>query len=630
MMTLNRKRDLFILLGGLCFFSEILFSDVQYYESGLGRKWEYSQSSDLIKVRQPESEAISAFFEGNFPETTRQEEWKEWKKVGDLSHSHRHYHCFYKGRRVDGVGLSIHYNRQGWIEYAESDLEKNISVDFKPDSSEIRNWLAQKIRVILKKEMGREFSSWQWEPLLWRDESHPDFLPAFEIEVVYENPRYAKYIIVDQQTAEILSDFKRSRSVDIERVDTTVKIFKNRNIDADGNDVAITPNITITTNDSTALANSNVHIYREQLSAGVYSRREISPFDYSTSFSTDPDLYSSSCAGDETTSTPCVNQAFDGVNVYYHLNTYRSFLNTYLTSLGDTTSFPDPLPVVINSQSINIGATSDNAFYVASSACGAGMDRCLLFLPPTGTCSSSQNCEIVGCSDGSVLNNLAREGFVIAHEYQHYITDIISGIEFTSKTKYAVGDALHEGYSDYGAVTYLSDLNAATITLGLVVIPACSGSRREVGDLRIYGETAEDSDPHLSGLSWASALWQLREEFGATIADRLAFKSLYFLGSNPGFVSSVESLVKADRALYLGVHIERIRQLLYTEVKFLGSAQEPFKDPLTLEAHVGFKGCAGVLNQPNNGSPSVSNLIFLVWGLITLMLGRFMAHRVAR
>ena len=91
---------------------------------------------------------------------------------------------------------------------------------------------------------------------------------------------------------------------------------------------------------------------------------------------------------------------------------------------------------------------------------------------------------------------------------------------------------------------------------------------------------------------------------------------------------AVESLVKADRALYAGVHVDRIRELLYSEVKFLGSASESFKSPETLEARVGFKGCAGV-NSPQSGTENISSSVcFLIWGFITIGLGRFLKREM--
>jgi len=623
MMTPNKKKRTAFALSFVLLFSASTFADVKRYESGLGRDWDFWSPNRRHLVKLTESEAIKKFISENFGTASRNGSWIERKVSGDSTHSHRFYNYVYKGRRVDGIGLAIHYNREGFVEYADSDLENYISLDFEPDSEELRERVLEKLRPELEGKMGRSFGTVEWEPILWRGESDKPFIPAYQIRVVYRNPNIEKNLIVDQLSAKILSEFSKARAAS-----STVKVFKDANVDESGTDVALTSGITIVTENDSALLNSVVHVKREQFSGGVFGRREITPLDkslaparpsdYTSSgfFKTSPTEYAASCSGEPETND-CANQNFDGVNVYYHLTEYRTFLNNYLTSFGDSTNFPDPLGVVVNSRNSGLG-TADNAFYWDSTLCGDGLSRCILFLPPSGI----PECE------GKPFNNFAREGFVVAHEYQHYITDIISGIEFGTSGKKTVGDSLHEGYSDYGAATYLTQLNGTDVTLGLKLAPVCSEVRRNVGTLKVYAEVTAPDLIYQAGLSWASALWQLRKDYNKTVADKLAYKSLYFLGSNPGFVGAVESLVKADRALYAGVHVDRIRELLYSEVKFLGSASESFKSPETLEARVGFKGCAGV-NSPQSGTENISSSVcFLIWGFITIGLGRFLKREM--
>jgi len=611
--------------------SNLAFAGVKYYESGLGRDWNYWDLSDRPKTRQTESEAISNFLKDNFSQLNTEGEWRENKRTSDGTHSHRHFQYFVGGRRVNGVGLSIHFNLQGWVEYAESGLDEDIFLAPEPDSPDVREALKKIILAKMRPKMGREFSSVQWEPILWRGESRTQWVSAYQVALFFENPKAERNIIVEQSSGEILAEIKKYRSAFPQqpvRLDTSVKVFKNSNIiSVNQNGDEIHDVVTITTNDNTALESSYIKVYREQLSAGTYTHRKIPPADYTgdaTKYKKGPDDYKSECVGDETTTSNCFNQAFDGVNAYYHINRYRTSLNSYFQALGNTTTFPDPIAVIVNSLSITDGDT-DNAFYYVATSCGSGFGRCLVFLPPSGTCKASLNCRIKGCPDNSVINNLAREGFVVVHEYQHYITDIISGMEFGSGQA-TVADAIHEGYSDYGAATHLTELNKPTsVTLGLVALPACTGARRDVSILRVMGQSSDDSDPHFSGLSWASGLWKLRVTYDATVVDQIALKSLYFLRASPGFVSAIESLVKADQALYAGVHVDKIRQIFYNEVQFLGSAAEsPFKDVSTLEANVGFKGCSGVYLSEFEASSSASGMACLLWGFITLFLGRFL------
>jgi hypothetical protein len=618
-----------LLLGIFCSFSLFptsLFSDVKRYESGLGRDWEFVNSFPDSQGRRTESQQISEFFKENFSATHREGEWREWKEVKDLSHHHHHYHYFYKGRRVDGLGLDLHYNLKGWVQYASSDLEKYLNLDFEADSAEVRERVAGKLYLKLRSQMKRPLKSWKWEPILWKKDSASEFLPAYEIQVIYDAPFQVKNLIVEQTTGEILVDYKKVRYAgDASRANVNVKVYRHYAT----NDLNDLFGDSITTNSDDTLTSSQLHVYRAENNSGVASLQEIKPADYSTStdYKTEPSDFNSSCqSNDVSETTPCANQAFDGVNVFYHLSRYRALVvDPYVTA-----TFPEPLVVVVN----YYRGGHDNAAYFPEPCGIVGgnvIPRCLTFWPPTGACNSP-SCTPFGCSNPPlVLNNLAREAFIIAHEYQHFVTDQLSGIEFAGHSPRTVGDAIHEGYSDYGAATYLTKTLGADTTLGLVSFsaPACSGVRRDVGTLRVYEEIPENSDEHMAGLTWASALWRLRKNLGAAIVDPLMLKSMSFLGSNPGFVSSVESLVKADVALNAGAHKSLIRKIFYSEAKFTGSETAPFKDPLTAEANLGFKGCGGVFNRFSEERSRVPAIAFLLWGILSIILGRFLSKRTS-
>src|SRR5262249_15313812 len=146
------------------------------------------------------------------------------------------------------------------------------------------------------------------------------------------------------------------------------------------------------------------------------------------------------------------------------------------------------------------------------------IDHCLVFLRPAPIAGPSI------CSDSTVaFYDLAREAIVIAHEYEHYITDQITGFVGGTLTKPNVADALHEGTSDYLAASYVSYANNAEETLvGQYGFQACPAVQRQLNTVYTYAGPAEGEieDPHLSGLSWASALWNLRTQFGRDIVDK--------------------------------------------------------------------------------------------------------------
>ena len=129
------------------------------------------------------------------------------------------------------------------------------------------------------------------------------------------------------------------------------------------------------------------------------------------------------------------------------------------------------------------------------------------------------------------------------------------------------------------------------------------------------------------GLTWASGLYQLRSEFDTVKnADLLVMKSLFFLTPTPGYIEAVEALVKADKALYDGAHVTRIRTLFYTELKFINGQTSPFRDTDTLVAEVGFKSCTS-LSGPLSTHPLASLGVFGVWIASVLSFGRVYRRR---
>jgi hypothetical protein len=270
-----------------------------------------------------------------------------------------------------------------------------------------------------------------------------------------------------------------------------------------------------------------------------------------------------------------------------------------LEALGASSSFStDPLNVIINSlrSDFNRNGTgtddANNAAYL-NEPCGDDIPRCLVFLRPAVPSE--------GLCVGIQLYDLAREALVIAHEYQHYVTDLITRMVPGTLSKAVVGDALHEGYSDYLAASHVSAASGSSVSkVGEYAFQYCKAFVRDVSVLRVYtdnlgssgSDPTSDADPHNSGLSWASGLWKLRDELGVEKTDLIVMGSLFYLSTKPSFVEAVEALVQADGSLNGGNNSERIRNLFYTEVKFLGSSTDVFRDPARGIVEVGLRGCA--------------------------------------
>ncbi|NBX82948.1 hypothetical protein EBQ90_07665, partial [bacterium] len=212
---------------------------------------------------------------------------------------------------------------------------------------------------------------------------------------------------------------------------------------------------------------------------------------------------------------------------------------------------------------------------------------------------------------------------VIAHEYQHYVTDMIAGIEFSGSDTLTVGDVIHEGYSDYFGASYTvkENTDSSLTTIGAYAFQNCSNLKRDLSTKPVFDNTTQYSSGHRPGLVWASGLWELRALLGADATDALALKSLYFVSSRPGFIDTVEALVQADRSLYGGAHEARIRTLFYDERKFVGSLSGAFQDSEKKIVKVGFQGCSSVPNRSER-SGMATTLLLLTWLGLTLWAGR--------
>jgi len=341
----------------------------------------------------------------------------------------------------------------------------------------------------------------------------------------------------------------------------------------------------------------------------------------------DDDNYANLCTGINYT---CRNQKVDSGNVYYHLTSFRTWLDAKAASLGSQLSFPyDPIPVFVNfmakaiqkcrktdTQYVDKTEQSNNAAYIAGPCDDSGtVNRCLVFLR-YGTVSP--------CGNGDPGGSFAREALIIAHEYQHYVTDMITGIEFGAANQLRVGDIIHEGYSDYFGASYASHNSAQDIhTVGQYAFSDkyFEEQRDLIKEGVIFSDSTAYSNPHTPGWVWASALWELRDTLEATTVDLIALKSLFYLSTTPGFIDSVEALVQADRSLNGGVNEKTIRTLLFDERKFLGSLTGAFQDEDKKILKVGFQGCANV--NPGNaetGFPTIG--IFLLWLISTVWGGR--------
>lgn len=165
----------------------------------------------------------------------------------------------------------------------------------------------------------------------------------------------------------------------------------------------------------------------------------------------------------------------------------------------------------------------------------------------------------------------AEDADVIWHEYAH-------AIQYSFSPNWGGGEsaALGEGYSDYWAASHARSVNQWTPADDQYAWvykwdghnPYWSG--RRLDDARTY--PFESPSPHIAGQVWSSALMGIWKDLGRDVTDRLALKSLYYLGYGATAVDAANAVIQADRDLYNGAHLPSLIYWLGTVKHFLDAA----------------------------------------------------------
>jgi|GEM_PF-2444584 len=585
-------------------------NETQHYPSGLLQNLAVTRWANSLS----EPEAFRDFLSTNFGALGKQISFRVVSKFRGDDYTHTRAAIYYQGYRVVDHFVSTHFRRDGFIQYASSDLKDPIQLELKKGWDQAQSRLKNEYQKLAELRTGAKLSYIHLEPVVWIDGERRAHA-AFELNENDFKPVRFRRSYLSAETGAVLVEFDPARYVSV-----SGKVYATNPTNASYASTTI-PDLSATT----TLTNAYTHVRRVE----SVTPKDVDPsqdFTLEVGFSLSPTSYDATCTGSAATS--CPNQAFDAVNVYYHVNGYRQALNANLTTLGMTVAFPDePLNVFIN---LGSGTSTNNAAYVNSSCNASGsIPRCLFFLAPATITSPT-------CGDAEVqFYDLAREANVAVHEYQHYVTDTITGLIPSTTTAPNVGDILHEGYSDYFGASYVSSTSGMlAATIGAYSFQQCTPIARDVSLLRILdNSSAEAGDSHLGGHTFATGLWQLREDFvdefgttdGPAKMDKLALRSLFFLSANPGFVDAIESLVRADETLYSGNHVGRIRTIFYDDLHFIGGQTGVFKDSASKIAEVGFKSCASVGNVMASGSWTI--WMMLVWLAMVLGSGRAWAEK---
>ena len=238
-----------------------------------------------------------------------------------------------------------------------------------------------------------------------------------------------------------------------------------------------------------------------------------------------------------------VETGFEELMVYFHIDGIVRHLEK-LGYKGSRAIFKNPLIANVYWRESD-GSSYDGAWY-------NHLDQQICF----------GNGELSDCEDAEV----------IVHEVGHAIQDAISNNFGLSEEAAAMG----EGFADYLAMSFFKDskpeIYQDTVMSwdGLVNglrynhTPPC---QRHVhsswyGSLHynnfVKGEIAWK---HTNGQIWAATLWEIQEQLGREVADRIILESHFELSPNTKMPRGARAIIHADRHLFAGRHESQLEEI---------------------------------------------------------------------
>jgi Zn-dependent metalloprotease len=240
-------------------------------------------------------------------------------------------------------------------------------------------------------------------------------------------------------------------------------------------------------------------------------------------------------------------------NLFYFINIAHDF--TY--GLGFTESAG-------NFQTNNFGrGGAGNDSVRGEAQDGSGTNNANFATPPDGSRPRMQQFLFTqGTTNLADDRDSSQDGDVVLHEFGHGVSNrLVGGPSNTSCLGGTQAGAMGEGWSDYWAATFYNDgrigeyvTNNPTngIRRAAYTVPA-NPVHDSYADLGVGG-----FEVHRDGEVWAATLWDLRNELGAAIADRLVLEGMKFTPCSPSFLNARDGILQADQSLNGGANRCRI------------------------------------------------------------------------
>jgi hypothetical protein len=194
---------------------------------------------------------------------------------------------------------------------------------------------------------------------------------------------------------------------------------------------------------------------------------------------------------------------------------------------------------------------------------GSGTNNANFATPPEGSRPRMQQFLFTqGTSNLADDRDSSQDGDVVFHEFGHGVSNrLVGGPSNTSCLGGTQAGAMGEGWSDYWATTFYNDGRVGDYVTNNTV----SGIRRAAYTIpanAIHDSYADLGNQgfqvHRDGEIWAATLWDLRNELGAALSDRLVLEGMKFTPCSPSFLNARDGILQADQNLNGGANRCRI------------------------------------------------------------------------
>ncbi len=244
---------------------------------------------------------------------------------------------------------------------------------------------------------------------------------------------------------------------------------------------------------------------------------------------------------------------FEDVNAYFHIDRNQRYLQS-LGYVGERSIAAYPIEV-----DAHAGGGSDNSFFLPS-----------LTAIGRGTLSFGEG----GTDD-------AEDADILIHEYGHAILEWIAPGSFAGSFA-SQARALAEGFGDYWAFSQHAAVRVASgrdpycfadwdarcaeddPSQQCGYAPGSDCLRRLDSALTMadYDVREQSGTEHRNGSIWSSALRELHERVGKSVADTIILESIFDLPPLPTFNAAAHRIVVADEELFGGAHVADICEVM--------------------------------------------------------------------